>query len=308
MESVNIKIDNVKGNESEYVIRDESKITIGRFIILEFSKENRAATIRLKFYRVSDSNLLEQSLHIICRTIFKNSPILKLNLMVPEDLDTRSFLNIGFVLEGIITNNLYSNGNYKSELSFGITEDEYAIHKKYYNVDLKGRRISVRSLGPDDAQSMLDFYARNKDHLAPYEPRRDESFYTLKTQTEILKESYTELINGTGITLGIFKNDSLIGRIKISDIVYGIFKSCYLGYCMAKDHQGNGYMKEAVNLVLEYIKNDLELHRVEASTLVDNVKSQSVLKSCGFEELGLNKKYLYINGDWRDHITFYKII
>ena len=77
---------------------------------------------------------------------------------------------------------------------------------------------------------------------------------------------------------------------------------------MDKDHQGNGYMKEAVNLVLEYIKNDLELHRVEASTLVDNVKSQSVLKSCGFEELGLNKKYLYINGDWRDHITFYKII
>ena len=32
------------------------------------------------------------------------------------------------------------------------------------------------------------------------------------------------------------------------------------------------------------------------------------LLSCGFEEIGLNKQYLYINGKWSDHITFYKIL
>lgn len=308
MEKSNITINNVKGNESEYVILDKSKITIGRFFILEFSKENLSSTIRLKFYRISDNALLEQSLNMICKTIFRNNIMKKLNILVCEDIHCNPFLNMGFVLEGILTDNLCLNNIFKSELSFGITNDEFIKHEKYSIVELRGNNIFVRSLNPDDAEDMLQFYIRNEEHLAPYEPKRDQSFYTLKTQTEILKESYKELIKGTGVTLGIFKDEKLIGRIKLSDIVYGIFKSCYLGYCMDKDYQGHGYMKEAVNLVLRYAEHDLNLHRVEASTLVDNVRSQSVLKSCGFSELGLNKKYLYINGEWRDHITFFKIL
>ncbi len=66
-------------------------------------------------------------------------------------------------------------------------------------------------------------------------------------------------------------------------------------------------MKEALSLVLEYAFDELKLHRIEASTLVDNLRSQRVLKRCGFKKLGLNEKYLFINGKWRDHITFYKI-
>ncbi|HCW74682.1 MAG TPA: hypothetical protein DHM90_13870 [Clostridiaceae bacterium] len=46
------------------------------------------------------------------------------------------------------------------------------------------------------------------------------------------------------------------------------------------------------------------LHRLEASTLLDNHKSQNVLKRLGFKEMGINEKYLYINGKWQDHYTF----
>ena len=66
-------------------------------------------------------------------------------------------------------------------------------------------------------------------------------------------------------------------------------------------------MKLSVKAVLEYAFNELGIHRVEASVLVDNEKSKSVLRACGFKELGLNEKYLFINGMWRDHITFYKV-
>ncbi|WP_143761057.1 GNAT family N-acetyltransferase, partial [Clostridium haemolyticum] len=47
------------------------------------------------------------------------------------------------------------------------------------------------------------------------------------------------------------------------------------------------------------------LHRIEASTLVDNIRSQRVLESCGFKEVGVSEKYLFINGKWRDHKIFY---
>ena len=67
-------------------------------------------------------------------------------------------------------------------------------------------------------------------------------------------------------------------------------------------------MREALKLVLKYSKDYLDLHRIEASELVDNEKSKKVLINTGLEEVGINKKYLFINGKWSDHITFYKII
>ena len=109
------------------------------------------------------------------------------------------------------------------------------------------------------------------------------------------------------LNFGIFKDDILIGKLQCSNIVEGIFKSGIIGYSIGKDNENKGYMKEALNLFIKHAFSELNLHRLEASTLVDNEKSQKVLIKCGFEKLGLNKKYLFINGEWKDHITFYKI-
>ena len=175
-------------------------------------------------------------------------------------------------------------------------------------VELKGERVVIRNFNPDDAQELLKYYERNKEHLKPFEPQRDSSFYTYETQKEILHESYRQLMNGSGCDLGIYFNSKLIGKVKISNIVYGVFKNGIVGYSIDKEYEGKGFMKESLKLVLEYAKEYLDLHRIEASVLIDNEKSKRVLISNGFEEVGINKKYLFINGRWSDHITFYKII
>ncbi|WP_347460562.1 GNAT family protein [Clostridium sp. DMHC 10] len=154
---------------------------------------------------------------------------------------------------------------------------------------------------------MFEYYVRNRQHLKPFEPSREESFYTFEMQKQILMENYKQFLNGEGINFGIYMENDLVGKVQISNITYGVFKNAIVGYSMDKNYQGKGWMKQALSLVLNYAFDEMELHRIEASTLVDNIKSQSVLIGCGFEKLGLNKKYLYINGEWRDHITFYKI-
>ena len=161
---------------------------------------------------------------------------------------------------------------------------------------------------PLDAEELANYYIRNKEHLREFEPARDNSFYEVEVQRKILIESYKQLMIGTGMDLGIYLKDKLIGKIKVSNIVHGVFKSAFIGYSIDKEHEGKGYMKEAVLLVEKYCKQYLDLHRLEASVLVDNIKSKRVLLKSGFEEIGINKKYLYINGKWRDHITFYKIL
>ena len=105
--------------------------------------------------------------------------------------------------------------------------------------------------------------------------------------------------------MGIFFEEKLIGKVKISNIVYGSFRSGIVGYSLDKDFCGKGYMKEALELVLKYAFEECDLHRIEASALVTNEKSRNVLRRCGFKLIGINEKYLLINGRWQDHASYY---
>lgn len=303
-----ISIDLVKGTSNDYIIKDKNNILIGRFTIVELDKDNKKCTVKFKFYKENKYDLLKETVEGILRAIFKDSNIYKVNIYVDENIYYKVFLDLGFNLEGILSENIFSNGVFLSELSFGINRIEYHDMKKNFTIKLKGENITVRNFTPDCAQELLNYYIRNQEHLNAFEPSRESSFYTYEVQKHILLEEYKHLINGIGVDLGIYKSNKLIGKIKISSIVYGVFKSGIMGYSMDKDFQGNGYMKEAVNLVLNYARDELELHRIEASVLTNNERSKSVLTACGFKEVGLNEKYLFINGVWSDHITFYKVL
>ena len=294
-------------NSNEYIIKDKDKINIGRFIITDLDEENRKCDIKFKFYRVNDQDLLTETLKLVLKAVFNEIRVNKINIFISELIPVSPFLDLGFVLEGIFNENIYSQGNYFSELSMGINRSDYNYGNRISLVNIEGKDFNIKLLTPEHAQNLLDYYIRNKKHLEPFEPVRDNSFYTYEVQKNILSDSYRQFLNGTAVDLGIFKDDYLIGKLKLSNIVYGIFKSGILGYSIDKDEQGKGYMKEAVNLVVNYAFEDLDLHRVEASALVDNEPSKHVLIGCGFTELGINKKYLYINGGWKDHITYYKV-
>ena len=294
-------------NSDEYIIKDKDKINIGRFIITDLDEDNRKCDIKFKFYRVNDQDLLTETLKLVLKAVFNEIRVNKINIFISELIPVSPFLDLGFVLEGIFNENIYSQGNSFSELSMGINRNDYNYGNRISLVNIEGRDFNIKLLTPEHAQNLLDYYIRNKKHLEPFEPLRDNSFYTYEVQKNILSDSYRQFLNGTAVDLGIFKDDYLIGKLKLSNIVYGIFKSGILGYSIDKNEQGKGYMKEAVNLVINYAFEDLDLHRVEASALVDNEPSKHVLIGCGFKELGINKKYLYINGGWKDHITYFKV-
>lgn len=294
-------------NSNEYVIKDINKINIGRFIITELDEENKKCDIKFKFYRVSETDLLKETIVLVLKAVFNDININKVNIFISETIPLGPFLDLGFVLEGIFNENIYSQGTYNSEIAMGINRMDYNYGNRLTLVHLQGKDFEIKLLTPEHTQELLDYYVRNKKHLEAFEPIRDSSFYTYDVQKNILNDSYRQFLNGTAVDFGIFKKGILIGKLKLSNIVYGIFKSGILGYSIDKDEQGNGYMKEAVNLVVKYAFDELDLHRIEASALVDNEKSKRVLLGCGFEELGINKRYLYINGGWQDHITYYKV-
>lgn len=308
--NVVVKLEPIKYNQNEYVIKDKDGITIGRVYIIELSDENKNCTARVKLYKGTEDQYIYMInvLRILLQTLIKNQKLAKVNIIVDEEANIRAFTDMNFSLEGILSFNLSTEKGRKSELLFGINKEEY--NPALYNVGkfvLSGKLVDLKILTPEDAEELAEYYIRNKEHLRKFEPTRDEHFFSVDNQKEIISDSYRQYLNGNCANFGIFKDDSLIGKVQVSNIVAGVFKSAIVGYSIDEKEQGKGYMKDALSTVLDYCFEDLELHRIEASTLVDNIKSQSVLKANGFEELGLNKKYLYINGEWRDHITFYRI-
>jgi [ribosomal protein S5]-alanine N-acetyltransferase len=307
--SENISLAPVKGNDKEYIIRDSSGITMGRFFIVELSKENRYCSFRVKFYRHDgeDYKLLRAALKLILTILFNNMNMFKVSTFIDEDINVKALTELGYQIEGVIPNSIILNNHYKHEFLFGIDKEVYQAGVRKRNVILEGRRIDLKLLTSENAKELLEYYKRNREHLKHYEPTRDESFYTLEVQKRDLIENYRQFLNGSSVNLGIFKEGRFIGKIRISNIVMGVFKNAFVGYSIDKDEQGKGYMKEALRLVSDYAFNNLDLHRIEATTLVDNIKSQSVLLACGFKEIGISERYLFINGKWRDHKIFYKV-
>ncbi|MBU3114684.1 GNAT family N-acetyltransferase [Clostridium lacusfryxellense] len=304
-----VSLEALKGNEREYIIKDNNSITLGRIFIVELDKKNKFCQFRLKFHKGTNGSYeyIKDTLNIMLNILFKNMGMNKVNVIADENINISAFTDIGFELEGMIADSIINKSNYQSEMMFGINSFIFARNSIKKDVKIKGSNIEIRVLDPSDAEAVLEFHLRNREFLRSFEPSREESFYTLESQKRTLIESYKQFLNGNGINFGIYKKDKLIGKIRISNIVMGVFKNAFIGYSMDENEQGKGYMKEAVGIVVAYSFNELELHRIEASTLIYNERSQGVLRRCGFEELGISKKYLYINGEWRDHMVFYKV-
>lgn len=303
-----VSISNATDEANKYIIRDSSGIIVGRFIILDLDHENKGVIIKLKFYKSGrDANkTLQDALKLMLNNLIKSKGLHKVNIVCDEKISLTPFTNLGFQLEGYISDSIITKFKYEGSLLFGIVEEEFYNNAYKKELAIQGNKISIRVLNSDDASDLLEYYTRNKDFLSKFEPHRDEEFYTVEVQKQSLIENYKEFIKGEGAHFGIYKAEKMIGRIRIYNIVHGVFKSAFIGYSMDEQYQGNGYMKEAVSLVVTYAYEELGLHRIEATTLVDNEKSQRVLKACGFNELGICKEYLHINGKWRDHVIFYK--
>ena len=96
-------------------------------------------------------------------------------------------------------------------------------------------------------------------------------------------------------------DDAIVGTINLSQIFRKAFQNAYLGYALGARFTGNGYMTEAVQLILKFAFEELKLHRVEANVKPANKPSIAVLQRCGFTKEGFSRRYLKIGGRWRDH-------
>jgi ribosomal-protein-alanine N-acetyltransferase len=97
------------------------------------------------------------------------------------------------------------------------------------------------------------------------------------------------------------EDGAIVGFCNISEIVRGALQGAFVGYGGVAGTTGQGYMSEALGLVLRRAFTELGLHRLEANIQPSNLASVALARRCGFEREGFSPRYLKINGRWRDH-------
>jgi ribosomal-protein-alanine N-acetyltransferase len=164
--------------------------------------------------------------------------------------------------------------------------------------------VTTRLISTSDAAELAALLAANHDHLLPYEPARPADYETEAGQRRVIDD----LLQKTdSLPHVIVDQGRIAGRITLNSIVRGPFQSASLGYWVDERAGGRGLASAAVGRILEIAFGELGLHRIEAATLVGNLRSQRVLEKNGFLRYGLAPRYLKIAGDWRDHLLFQRL-
>ena len=99
----------------------------------------------------------------------------------------------------------------------------------------------------------------------------------------------------------------IAGVVNVSAIVRGAFQSGFLGYYAFTPHARKGYLREGLELTVRYALDELDLHRLEANVRPENVASVQLIRSLGFEPRSRSPRYLFLDGDWRDHVGYVRL-
>jgi len=79
------------------------------------------------------------------------------------------------------------------------------------------------------------------------------------------------------------------------------------GIALIAEARGQGYGTEAQRLIARYLFDTTPMHRVEASTDVDNIAEQRALEKAGFTREGVNRGAQWRAGIWHDLVLYARV-
>ena len=109
---------------------------------------------------------------------------------------------------------------------------------------------------------------------------------------------------GTALPFIMECDGELVGQLNVSSITHGSLSSATIGYWVSKEMAGRGITPTAVALATDHCFLAMRLHRMEICIRPENGPSLRVVEKLGFRYEGLRRRFIHIDGDWRDHFAF----
>ncbi len=174
------------------------------------------------------------------------------------------------------------------------------------NLRLSGEKVYLRAPAERDWRAYVEVRAASRKFLEPWEPAWPPDALGREAYFRRLNRYAADWRDDVGHSFFIIRNDddALLGGISLSNVRRGVAQCGTLGYWIGESYARQGYMTEALQLIIEFCFGQLALHRIEAACLPHNEASQKLLRRAGFTQDGYARKYLKIRGEWHDHLLF----
>jgi [ribosomal protein S5]-alanine N-acetyltransferase len=173
--------------------------------------------------------------------------------------------------------------------------------------------VSLRPYRRSDAAAWARIRTLNEEWLSVWEPTPPRGTWAELNSIAAFKVVYRELRRtaraGTAMPFAICLRgpdgaDRLAGQVTLGNIVRRAFGSAYAGYWIDQQAAGHGVVPTALALAVDHAFAAGGLHRIEVNIRPENAASRRVVEKLGFREEAYHRRYLHIDGDWRDHIGY----
>jgi ribosomal-protein-alanine N-acetyltransferase len=171
---------------------------------------------------------------------------------------------------------------------------------------IHGRDVYLRYPRMSDHPGWAAVRGESREFLSPWEPVWASDELSKSAYRRRIKRYQKETRADSAYAFFVFRKegDVLMGGCTLSNVRRGVTQCCALGYWIGERYARQGYMFDAVRALVPFVFATLGLHRIEAACLPSNEPSKNLLTKVGFRQEGLARRYLQINGEWRDHALF----
>lgn len=171
---------------------------------------------------------------------------------------------------------------------------------------IETERLTLRPPTHSDFRAWAALRRASQEFLTPWEPSWAEDHLMRKAFTNRVYWAQRSVTGGSAVPLFLLRrgDEVLVGAITLDNIRRGPAQAGTLGYWTGAAHARQGYMREAIGAVVHHAFTQLDLSRIEAACLPENVASRGLLEKTGFKYEGVAQSYLQINGRWRTHVLY----
>jgi ribosomal-protein-alanine N-acetyltransferase len=168
---------------------------------------------------------------------------------------------------------------------------------------LREGHVSIRPVRLRDARALERELVQNRAWLRQWEATSPHAPLSFDARASI-RSLQANARAGQGLPFIIEYDGELAGQLNVSGISYGSLSSATIGYWVAERFAGKNATPISVALATDYCFYQLGLHRMEICIRPENGPSLRVVEKLGFRYEGLRRRYIHINGEWRDHFCF----
>jgi len=163
--------------------------------------------------------------------------------------------------------------------------------------------VSIRLVRQKDARILQHQLIANRTWLRPWEATNPDGpvSFDMRSGVRRLLQQYRD---GVGVPLVMKYDDDVVGQLNIWGIARGSLSSATIGYWVSQQHAGRSITPTSVAMATDLGFTELRLHRMEICIRPENRASLRVVEKLGFRYEGLRRRYIHIDGDWRDHFAF----